>query len=153
MCDGVEVVSLGQSSKVVRNGQVIAKPQEISAVAVPADNGEVSGRIVAITVLGPVLGAMDAANIKTGLACMAKGFEVTSYVTRSANYHGAVLANVTWRPELTLRVVVHKPEVVFQSTWRMRLTDGVELGNARTPPYADQKYPMTGSTVLSVHPR
>src|ERR1035441_2931989 len=141
MCAGVEITSLEEAAEIEREGHLDGKPQEIEVVherASAVDTPRASGRALTVVVRGPVLGAMDSAKVMTQLACTAKGFALTATVTRSADYHGAVLANVNWRPKITIRAVLRQAKVTFEWTWRMRLTTGVELDHAQTPPYPDR---------------
>jgi len=143
-CAGVEVISIGVSTDVSRGGALLDASPTITVG--PGGGG---GKAITIIAAGPVLGSMDSAKVKTDLVCTAKGLALTATITRSADYEGAVLANVHWRPRVTIAVVLRQAEVILQTTWRMRLTTGNELDHARTPPYADQKYPITVTKTLT----
>jgi hypothetical protein len=98
---------------------------------------------VMVTAHGPVLGSMDSQKVETKLLCTAKGVLLTATITRSAEYSGSVLKNAAWRPQINTKLAIYHSEVSFQVTWRMRLSTGAELSHAETPPYMDQKYPIT----------
>ena len=91
---------------------------------------------------------MDSRKLKTDLVCTANGFVLTATITRSANFNGAALQNVNWYPRITIAVVLHEPEVVFQTTWRMRLTTSAERDHAQTT-LSDQRYPITLTKMIS----
>jgi hypothetical protein len=138
-CAGVEVRSIDISAEVVRRVPVRAAPAEIEVLPAPA----AAGKALTLIARGPTLGSMDSPNVETDLACTAAGFVLTATIARSANYHGAAAQNVNWYPRITIAVAILQPAVVFQATWRMRLTTGTEVHHAQTPPYpADQEYPI-----------
>ena len=97
---------------------------------------------VAVVARGPVLGSMDSRKIETSFSCTAKGVSLTSIITRSENYAGAVQKNITWRPQLHVLLVVHKSEATFETIWKMRLSNGSDVTHAETPSYATQQYPI-----------
>jgi hypothetical protein len=144
-CGGAEVRSIVVSADVQRTVSRDARPANIEIVPAQASAAMLGVAEKAITVIayGPVLGSMDSRKLKTDLVCTANGFVLTATITRSANFNGAALQNVNWYPRITIAVVLHEPEVVFQTTWRMRLTTSAELDHAQTPPYPDQRYPIT----------
>ena len=102
-----------------------------------------SRKEISLKVIGPILGSMDSRTIKTKVNCTTNGVELLAEITRSANYAGATLQNVLWRPQVTFIITSRTPNLVFQATWQMRLTTGEVLSHAETPPYPDQKYPIT----------
>jgi hypothetical protein len=97
---------------------------------------------IAIVARGPVLGSMDSEKLKTDLTCSSEGLVLTATITRSANYHGAVRQNLLWFPQITVVVVPLISNMVFQTIWRMRLTNGKRLDRSRTPPFPERKYPI-----------
>ena len=101
------------------------------------------GKAVMVIVPGPVLGSMDSHEIKTDLACTANGLVLTATITRSADYHGAVIKNVDWRPRIEMTVILRKPEVMLEAIWKMRLTNGDWVAHTQTPGYPEQTYPIT----------
>lgn len=120
-------------------------PQIIEAIPAQASEttSNVAGKAVTLVAVGPVLGSMDSREIETGLECTTNGFTLTATITRSADYHGAVQKSVLWRPRIELAVVFKKPEVIANVIWKARLTTGADLNHVETPPYPDQKYPIT----------
>ena len=86
---------------------------------------------------------MDSEKVDTNLACSSNGLVLTATITRSANYHGDVLQNVLWFPKITIVVAPLQPETALQIVWKMRLTNGKAVDHARTPPYPENKYPIT----------
>lgn len=135
-CAGVEVRSLRVSAEVATKVLLDGKAKVTEAAP------DKAAKAVTLIAYGPVLGSMDSPNVEAELACTTKGFVLTAIITRSANYNGAVLQNVNWRPTVSLAVALLRPEVVVQTIWRMRLTTGSEVDHAQTPPYAGQKYPI-----------
>lgn len=141
-CAGVEVRSTEVSVDNARRALLHDKQAkiEILAAQVPATTEDPTIMVVA---LGPVLGSMDSSEVSTQLACSERGIVLTATITRSADYHGATAKNILWNPKITMVFRLHQPEIVLQTTWRMRLTTGAELDHARTPPYPEQEYPIT----------
>jgi len=137
-CAGVGVRSIDISYELVQNIPIGAKQETIETGLLAADT-----KAIMVVVRGPVLGSMDSSNLSTDLACTRDGFALTAAITRSANYHGAVRQNVLWRPVITLRVGLDSPKVVFESIWKMELSNGKKVDRARTPPYPEQEYPIT----------
>jgi len=101
------------------------------------------GKAVTVIAVGPVLGSMDSHEIETRLECTTNGFALTATITRSADYSGSALKNLLWRPRIELAVVLKKPNVIVEVTWKICLTTGADLNHAQTPPYSEQKYPIT----------
>ena len=144
-CFGLEVRSIGVSAESER--QVLLETAREGPELVPTliavhmpGAAENAATIIAV---GPVLGSMDSREVKTDLACTPEGVAVTATITRSADFHGSVLKNVIWRPRIEVAIIRRQPEVIFRGTWKMRLTTGTELYHAQTPPYSDQRYPLT----------
>jgi hypothetical protein len=108
------------------------------------------GKAGTLLALGPPLGPMDSPKLETALSCTAKGIVLNFTVTRSANFRGATLQNVVWRPVIRIQVVVRRAEAVVRAVWRMRLTTGAEVDHAQSPaaPYPDEKYPIAVSKVV-----
>ena len=138
-CPSVDVRSINESARPVQNFPLDTKQATIEAT-------EASG--ITIVARGPVLGSMDSENLITDLACTAHGFRLTGTITRSANYRGAVRQNVLWSPEITIAIVPRQPAIVVQTIWKMRLSNGKELGRARTPPYLHQDYPIRDTQIV-----
>lgn len=105
-------------------------------------------KTVSVIALGPVLGSMDSHKLETNFTCTTNGVALTTTITRSADYHGAVQKNVLWRPKLQILIVPRGPEVIFEAIWKMRLTTGAELNHTRMPPYPEQNYPITVTTTV-----
>jgi hypothetical protein len=106
---------------------------------------------IEVIALGPILGSMDSPEVETELRCAKRGMVMTATITRSANFHGSALQNQTWRPIITIALVSRVPNVTFETIWRMRLTTGAGLRHAQTPPYPDQKYPITVMKTIRRH--
>ncbi|HLW79889.1 MAG TPA: hypothetical protein VKU44_09860 [Terriglobia bacterium] len=84
--------------------------------------------------------------MKTRSACDAKGVVVTATTTRSAEYIGAVLKNVLWRPRLEIVLASRPAGTDLTTTWKMRLTTGDEVKHTRMPPYPEMNYPVSLTT-------
>lgn len=113
---------------------------EISASPKSASAGSNRGP-TKISVLGPILGSMDARDVVTQIDCLEGGFVLTLIVTRSANYSGSTTKNVLWRPKVELEIVSPLSQVVVRTVWRMRLSNGSELTSAQTLPFQKRAYP------------
>lgn len=146
-CAGASVQSISLSAEPEREILLDSTPEKPTIKIIPAPQptmpGGSAGKAVTIIALGPVLGAMDSSKVETDLACTAKGFVLTATITRNADYDGSVLANIIWRPKIEIAIFPRRPEVIVETKWRMRLTTGAELGHARTPPYPEQKFPIS----------
>jgi hypothetical protein len=92
---------------------------------------------------GPIFGSMDSEKLVTDLTCSSDGLVLTATTTRSANYHGAVRQNQLWFPRITIVGVPLTREIVFQTTWKIRLSNGKMMERSRTPPYSEKRYPIT----------
>jgi hypothetical protein len=143
MCPGVTVRSVNVSPQILKD---IARNARQETIETGASATATDG--ITVVAKGPVLGSMDSEELSTDLACSSDGFVLTATITRSANYHGAVLQNVLWFPRVAIVVVPLRPEIVFQAIWKMRLTNGRMLDHARTPPYPEHKYPLTLTKTL-----
>ncbi len=108
--------------------------------------GTVAHGTVTVMAVGPVLGSMDAPEVKTASACDAKGVVVTATTTRSAEYVGGMLKNVLWRPRLEIVLAPRPAGTDLTTTWKMRLTTGAEVQHAWTPTYPEAKYPVSLTT-------
>ena len=142
-CNGVDIRVVHVGSEIPKGLQQLdARPRLVVAApaSTPEDQGE---RVTTITAFGPMLGSMDSGDVNVSVACSATGFALTALITRSEDYNGAVLANILWRPKITLRVVRPRPEMTMDAVWTMRSTSGAQLARARTPPYLELKYPFT----------
>ena|SRR5215472_347982 len=136
-CPAAEVRSIHETAKPIQDLPLDTKQATIET---RAPQGE--AKDITIVARGPVLGSMDSEKLNTAVACTTDGFVLTATITRSANYNGAVRQNVLWSPEITIVVVPRQPAVIVQTIWKMRSSDGKELGRARTPPYRQQDYPI-----------
>jgi hypothetical protein len=101
---------------------------------------------VTVIALGPALGSMDGRKVETTRACDANGVTITATTMRSAEYIGAVLKNILWRPRLEIVLAPRPTGTVLTTIWRMRLTTGAEVQRTRIPPYPEVAYPVTAST-------
>jgi hypothetical protein len=149
-CDGAEVHSIDVSvdlevkvSLDAAQGAIEILPAQVSEPGRSAAN-----KTVTVIALGPVLGSMDAHEVKTDLACTPKGIVLTASLTRSANYNRTTAKNILRNPRISIEVVLLKPEVVLETVWRMQLTTGVEVDHARTPPFPEQKYPIRVTRIV-----
>ena len=148
-CAGLEIRSIDLSyDQSLSANDAAHGAVDIEAVPTQGSTTTSDSRVLTVSVLGPVLGSMDSPNVKTNLTCAAKGLLLTATLTRSADYRGAVLADVNWRPRIEIVVVLHRPKILLQTAWRMRLTTGAELNHAQTSPYAEQRYPITASKTI-----
>jgi hypothetical protein len=136
-CPRVEVRSINESARLIRDLPIDTKHETIETGVSKGETKEIT-----IVARGPVLGSMDSEKLNTDLACSTDGFALTATITRSANYHGAIRQNVLWSPEIIIVIMPSQPAVVAQTVWKMRLSNGKEVGQARTPPYLQQDYPI-----------
>jgi len=148
-CALVEVRSVHVSAEGANPKDATSAKIDVSRAQLQATLAGEIKTVVTVVALGPVLGSMDSTDVRTDLACTAKGIRLTATITRSAHYNGAALKNVLWRPEVTLAVSLNKDEVIFESVWAMRLSTGVNLDHAQTPSQPDQTYPITVTRTLS----
>ena len=150
-CGGAEARLIQASAQLERQGAPDSTPERIETVPEPTSStpSGANEKAATVIIIGPVLGSMDASDVKTDLSCTPQGIALTATITRSADYNGSTLANVLWRPRIELSVVFHSSPLVFQAIWKMRLTTGAEVDHARTPPYPEKSYPITLSTTLT----
>jgi hypothetical protein len=147
-CAVVEVRSIHMSVDIETKDYLDAAPAEIEVLPTTA-----AGERVMVIALGPSLGSMDSNEVRTDLACTQKGILLTAIITRSSNYHGATAKNVPWNPKFNIEIVLHQPEVIFQTIWRMQLSNGTEVDHAQTSPHSEVKYPIIiTKTLRSVRP-
>lgn len=141
-CARVDVQSISVSTELDRGDSFLPDPSP-KIIQVP-------GKAGTLLALGPPLGSMDSPELETDLSCTAKGIVLNFTVTRSANFRGATLQNVVWRPAIRIQVVVRRAEAIVRAVWRMRLTTGAEVDHAQSPaaPYADETYPVAVSKVV-----
>jgi hypothetical protein len=137
-CATMEVRSLDVSLKLVEDIPLDAQQETIESHSTGTDP-----KYVTVVARGPVLGSMDSEKLNTDLTCSNDGLVLTATITRSANYRGAVRQNQLWFPQITIVAVPLTPETVFQTIWKMRLTNGRMLERSRTPPYPEKRYPIT----------
>ena|ERR1700730_6149605 len=142
-CVGVEVRSISVSSERALNTPLDAKPATI-------ETGPPGAAIKEVTIVsrGPVLGAMDSPQVKTELSCTTRGLDLVATISRSEHYNGTVARNRLWRPRIDMVVMLDASEIFLQAIWKMRLTSGREMDLARTPPYPEEKYPITVTKTL-----
>jgi hypothetical protein len=119
------------------------KPEAIQES--PQSGGE---KMTQVTVLGPPLGSMDSAALKTEVACSQSGLVLAVTITRSAGFNGSVSQNALWQPRIRLIVRLRQRHVPFRTVWRMRTTDGVELTFAQTPPLRGRRFPIVLARAL-----
>jgi hypothetical protein len=120
-----------------------SKPESINT-----DSSDTAENNLNVISLGPILGSMDSSQIGTQFSCTRDGIALVATVSRSALYNGSALQNVLWRPKIIAVVTIRTSEIVFQTTWKMRLTDGKYVDRARTPPYPERNYPLTVSKTV-----
>jgi len=116
--------------------------------ALNRNSSRITTDFIVVVALGPVLGSMDSHQVETDLKCTEKGLALTVMLTRSADYDGAHLKNVLWRPKIQLTMVLHQPEATLETMWNMRLTTGAQVHHAQFPPYSDQIFPIILSKTL-----
>lgn len=140
-CSRIEVLSLNSSS--VGEREHVAAPNPLVKVKFES-KGRVRtpAGIVHIIAIGPVLGSMDSRAVRIHSVCTKTGVSLSATITRSAFFHGSVLQNLIWRPQIAIVARLPSPEASFKITWRMRLTNGVEVSHAQTPTYPMQRYPV-----------
>lgn len=152
VCAGIEVQSLNLSEEIEREVLLEPAPERPTIKIVPAPSSSTAlgaaRQMVRAIAIGPVLDLVDSHKVETDLACTATGVRLTATITRFEEYY-EINKSIRWRPKIELEVVPLQPAVKFETTWRIRLTTGVELDHAQTPPYPDQKYPITVSKTLS----
>ncbi len=102
-----------------------------------------------LSLTGPVLGAMDSSKVSARIECTPEGIGVIAIVTRSADYQGAVLANVIWQPSIDVLIQLSGPRALLAATWTMRLSTGAPVVVGDTPPNYHQKFPITLSKNLT----
>jgi hypothetical protein len=143
-CIGAEVRSIDVSTETGRDWPLNVVPEmEVLPQTSAAPNGVVS----MIVAYGPILASgMDSRDIKTKVVCTGRGFRLEATIVRFAE--ADVLKNVLWRPRIELTVFPRQAEVVVQTVWKMRMTDRKELDHARTPPYPEQRYPITVTRIV-----
>jgi len=150
-CVKAEVQSINISAESEMEIFVDAPPKKPSietvAASLPTSTPKGIKKLVVVA-LGPVLGSMDSHQVETDLKCTEKGLALTVMLTRSADYHGAHLKNVLWRPKIQLTMVLHQPEATLETMWNMRLTTGTQVHHAQFPPYSDQIFPIILSKTL-----
>jgi hypothetical protein len=151
MCAKVEVQSINiseESEMEIFSDGLPKKPSIETVAASPPFLTPKGIKKLAVIALGPVLGSMDSHEVETYLKCTEKGVALAIILTRSANYHGAHLKNVLWRPKIQLMMVLHQPGAIIETTWKMRLTTGADVHHAQFPPYSDQIFPIILSKTL-----
>jgi hypothetical protein len=92
---------------------------------------------------------MDSSKVAARIECTPEGIGVIAIVTRSADYQGAVLANVIWQPSIDVLIQLSGPRALLAATWTMRLSTGAPVVVGDTPPNYRQKFPITLSKTLA----
>ncbi|MBV8818396.1 MAG: hypothetical protein JO022_08580 [Acidobacteriaceae bacterium] len=137
---------------IVAQSAVVAPVYDIAALESPAPRVDLPAHPqpahIVVAAWGPNLGSMDSPDVQITITCMDTGVAVTGVITRSAAYTGAAAKNVLWRPRITLDLNLTQQRATLVSIWKMRLTTGVDLDHARTPPYPELKYPFRFTTTL-----
>src|ERR1700687_5957019 len=126
-CPGVEVRSIDVSY----GRGVYNLPAETKQGTIETSFSAAEPTVITVVARGPILGSMDALARAPDLACTKDGFVLAVTISPSVNDHGFVLQNVLWRPVITLKVRLDSPKVVFQSIWKMELSDGTNVDRAR----------------------
>ncbi|HEY1580436.1 MAG TPA: hypothetical protein VGF82_25525 [Terracidiphilus sp.] len=144
-CPALTVTSVRVTEETVTGSD--APSEMIEVTSFPKQAAERHERTLIAT--GPVLGSMDSAAVSYVISCRTKGAGLIVTLTRSAEYHGNVLANVLWRPKVHIAIALHNPQIIFQMTFRMRLSTGEELRLAQTPPYRPRKYPLIVKQIIN----
>ena len=106
--------------------------------------------VVTITAVGPALGSMDSRNLETDLSCSPEGVILTATIVRSADFQGAALKNVLWRPKISVTFSLRRDPALFRLSWAMRLTTGAAVSRAATPPFAERSYPVALEKMMSL---
>jgi hypothetical protein len=111
--------------------------------------GEGLSKMLKIDITGPMLGDMDSREIKIDLSCTASGLIVTATITRAAGYtEGSYMHTVFWKPQVEIWLTLHRPEVILDGKWVMRLTDGKIIDHAKTYQLPEQPYPVKVSATI-----
>jgi hypothetical protein len=134
VCPSATVQSIHTSAKLYSNRNDEPVPQ----IEAPADHGDRVG----IVVLGPILGSMDSRDVSTRATCEDNGMTIVVTIIRSASYTGVAAKNVLWQPRIDIELSASRPRITVQAIWKMRLTDGLELKTARTPPFEAETFPI-----------
>jgi hypothetical protein len=135
-CAAVEVQSVNVTS------EILAPRKQAPKVEITEEKKSGTSRDrVSIVAYGPVLGSMDSSKVDVDFTCTEEGVILNARITRSANFSGGALQNVTWRPEIRMVVTISKAEAILETVWRMVLTNGQESTKTQTPPYPPQEYP------------
>jgi hypothetical protein len=137
-CAAMEVRFLKVSLKLVRDIPLNVQQETIEI----RDTGT-QPRHITVVARGPILGSMDSEQLNPRVTCTKDGLVLAATITRSDNYHGAALQNQLWFPQITMEVVPLTSPIVFQTIWKMRLTNGKVVERSRTPPYPEKRYPIT----------
>jgi hypothetical protein len=135
VCSAVSLLTLGSSAD---TNSALFDEGTAEIKTSPGESGTLT-----VVALGPILGSMDSHDLKPRVDCSASGLTITIDVTRSAHYDGAAAKNVLWRPRVELRVASPHDRASLEVRWTMRLSTGVELKHARTPPYREQTFPLS----------
>ena len=87
---------------------------------------------------------MDSLVTPVEVLCDAAGITLIVTLRHSVNGNGPVAGNELWHPDILLEVALQQPEIFFQSTWAVRLTNGdMVYYMDDVKPYPDQAYPIT----------
>jgi hypothetical protein len=145
-CAGVEERAINVATETGRDWP-LGTMAELQVVPQASTTPNVKGKTLAVIAYGPILGLVgNSLEVKTDLMCTSRGVTLGVYIMHLGD--GADAAkNVLWRSKISLNLVLRQ-DVVFQTIWRMRRPNGKEIDHARTPPYPEQKYPITVTKTL-----
>jgi hypothetical protein len=155
-CPEVNVLSFHLASD--QAPPVVAGPATIQVLPIhPLGFQNRVGNERTIVITGPLLGSMDSPDVKTEIVCTEKGLTVSATISRMSNYPEATLGNTLkgtypWRPRFTISIEFRQPTIILQTSWIMRMTNGDSVTTARTPPYPEQKYPITVTKTIRAAP-
>lgn len=155
VCPEVEIQLINVSAEMERKASLDTRTETIEIAPAQVSNPKFPAAEEALmaVAVGPILGSMDSPNVKTEVTCTASGFLLTGTISRSAEFHGAALQNVNWRPKIAITLLPRQPEITVQVSWKMRLTTGIELYHAQTPPYSERTFPITLTKVIHLNSR
>ncbi len=139
-CTGLEVKSIALS----KLPETKSKPEK-AKILLPQSATKTSStnKTLNVVAIGPVLGSMDSSEFRTDLDCTSQGFVLTTTITRSDNFNGAVMQNINWHPRIEATIELHQPEIVVETKWSMVSSTGALIVNAKTPPFSEEeKYPI-----------
>ena len=144
-CARAEVRSITVSTETGSDWPLDTKAQTEVASDAPAAQ-EPGQRILTVVAYGPILGAaMNSPEVKTDLACTARGFSLVATITHLGD--GDASKNALWRSKISLNLTRHE-DATFEMIWKMQRPGGADVGHAQTQPYPEQRYPITVTKTL-----